>query len=150
VQAALRGQPRTDFADILTNQEGPLWYRGLALNADETERANVDAVLAQHGVAHVVLGHTKRASTVFPRFGGRVVLTDIAVPTGYADPRAFLIQENGVFITVHRGHHVTMNAETPAQTCAYLAQVAAIDPPGGPVATLAGDCTSLSAAAQAQ
>lgn len=147
VRAALRGRPRAAYADILTNEEGPLWYRGLALSPEQSERAQVDALLARHGVAHIVLGHTKRAPTVFPRFGGRVILTDIAVPSGYADPHAYLIQENGAFTTVHRGQRIPLSATTTTETCAYLEQVAAIDPPGGPVSTLAANCNAPSAAA---
>jgi hypothetical protein len=147
VRAALRGQPAPAYADILENQEGPLWYRGLALNAEDTERANVEAVLARNGVARIVLGHTKAAPTVLPRFGGRVVLTDIAVPSGYADPHAFLIIENGTLTAVHRGQRVALDASSPAATCAYLGRVAAIDGGAGPVAALAATQCGTPAAA---
>lgn len=146
VTSALRGRPQRGYADILTNEQGPLWYRGLALNAEDAERANVEALLANHGVARIVLGHTKRASTVFPRFGGRVILTDIAVPSGYADPHAYLVIENSGLTTVHRGQRVPLRGSTQAETCAYLAQVAALDPAGGPVATLATRCATPDAA----
>jgi hypothetical protein len=142
VRAALRGRPLPAYGDILTNEEGPLWYRGLALNPEPSERALVEALLARHGVNHVVVGHTKRASTIFPRFGGSVILTDIAVPSGYADPRAYLIQDNGEFIAVHRGHRIPLTATTPAEICAYLTQVAAFDHPGGPVAALVANCSA--------
>lgn len=147
VRGALRGRPIAAYADILDNQEGPLWYRGLASNAEESERANVEAILAQNRVQRIVLGHTKVASTVLPRFGGRVLLADIAVPSGHNDPHAFVIIENGAVSTIHRGQRVPLDASTPAATCAYLTRVAEIDGGTGPVATLA---TRQCAAATAQ
>jgi hypothetical protein len=142
VRAALHGNPVAEYQDILTNQNGPLWYRGLALNPDSGEQANLDSLLGAQGVSRVIVGHTKRASTVLPRFNGHVVLTDIAVPSGFADPHAFLIIENGAMTTVYRGQRVPLQADTPAQTCAYLAQIAAIDNGAGPNATLASRCAT--------
>lgn len=137
VRGALRGRPVTAYADILTNQEGPLWYRGLSLNAEVTERANLSAVLTRHGVSRVVVGHTKRATTVFPRFGGQVLIADIARADGYADPHAFVIIEGGAVTTVHRGRRIALDASTPAATCNYLRAIAAADGNTGPNATLA-------------
>ncbi len=140
VRAALTGAPNPAFADILTNEQGPLWYRGLALNEEAAEAAHVEALLARHGVARVVVGHTKRAPLVLPRFGGRVILTDIAVPAGHPDPHAFLIEENGVLAAVYRGQHVALGAASQPELCAYLAAIAALDPPGSPTANLSASC----------
>ncbi|MGD9815226.1 MAG: metallophosphoesterase [Hyphomonadaceae bacterium] len=142
VRAALRGRPVAEYADILENQEGPLWYRGLAQRDEATELAHVMALLQRHGVSRIVIGHTKLASTVLPRFGGRVIVADIAVPRGHSDPHAFLIIENGALTTVHRGQRVPLTASTPEETCAYLARIAALDSGAGPVADLhAAQCT---------
>jgi hypothetical protein len=85
----------------------------------------------------VVVGHTKVTSTVLPRFNGRVLIADIAVPSGHSDPHAFLIFENGAWTTVHRGQRVPVTASTPQATCAYLGRIAALDNGSGPVADLA-------------
>ena len=130
--------------DVLWSAQGPLWYRGMAQNEDAAEAANVAAVLARYGVHHVVLGHTKRYSTVTPRFGGGVILTDIAVPAGYNDPHAFLIEEGDAFTTIHRGHRVALRL-SGAGLCAYLAEIAALDQPGSPVAAAATQCTAAAA-----
>lgn len=140
VRVELRGQPDAMFPGILTNQEGPLWYRGLSLNAEDAERANVDALLAHHRVSRIVLGHTKRASTVWPRFDGHVLIADIAVPDGFADPHAFLIIEGGQTTTIYRGTAVPLRASTLEQRCAYLSAIAALDAAGGPNATEAARC----------
>jgi hypothetical protein len=150
VRSALRGQPVTAFADILDNEQGPLWYRGLALNDEASEQANVDALLARYSVAHIIVGHTKRTPTIAPRFGGRVILTDVAVPDGATDPHAFLEILDGQMTTIHRGQHIPLNGATDDARCAYLHQVAAADGPGGAVADLASHCATLSQAATAR
>ncbi len=137
VRDALSGHAQAAFPDILTNQEGPLWYRGLAQNDESAEYANLQALLAHHRVERIVVGHTKIAATVLPRFSGRVLLTDIAVPAGHSDPHAFLILDNGAAITVHRGQQVPLVADRPQAVCAYLQRIAAIDSGQGPVATMA-------------
>ena len=149
IRRALRGDPAPAYPDIVTNQEGPLWYRGLSVNAEDAERPNLENVLRFHGASRVILGHTKRASTVIPRFDGRVIIADIAVPAGYTDPHAFLVIENGQYFTVHRGQRVPLIAGNPAEACAYITAIAAIDGNAGPNATLAQRCaTPVDAAAQ--
>ena len=150
VRAALRSQPQTNFADILDNEQGPLWYRGFALNDEASEQANVQATLTRFGVARIVVGHTKRAPTIVSRFGGRVILADVAVPSGATDPHAYLDINNGVMTVVHRDQRIALNGLTDAARCAYLTQVAAADGAGGAVATLAAHCDTLTAAATAQ
>ncbi|HRP09588.1 MAG TPA: metallophosphoesterase [Terricaulis sp.] len=140
VQGALRLRPVAGMEDIVTNQEGPLWYRGLARNDEATETANLEAVLARHGVARIVVGHTKLAPLVIPRFGGRVLVADIAVPRNHSDPHAFVVIENGAASTIHRGQRVPINAATPEERCAYFGAVAALEPAGSPVAELAAAC----------
>lgn len=147
VRAALRGRPTAPFADILENQEGPLWYRGLSQNAEATEVGNLESVLRGQGVARVIVGHTKVTGTVLPRFNGRVLVADILVPRGHSDPHAFLIMENGAWTTIHRGQRVPVNASTPEATCAYLRQITALDNGTGPVAELtATQCAAPAAA----
>jgi hypothetical protein len=126
----------------VTNQEGPLWYRGLAMHDEATETANLEAVLARHGVRRVVIGHTKLAPLVVPRFGGRVLVADIALPRGNPDPHAFVIIEGDQAIAVHRGTRVPIDASTPQARCAYFDRIAALDPAESPVRTLASQCAS--------
>ena len=128
VIAALRHQPEVAGGphDILWNDQGPLWYRGMAQNDEAAESANVAAVLARYGVKRLILGHTKRYSMVKARFDGAVILTDIAVRGGCVDPHAFLIKEGDVLTTVYRGHRVAVGVSGAAQT-AYLAAIAALD-----------------------
>ncbi|MDX2233404.1 MAG: metallophosphoesterase [Hyphomonadaceae bacterium] len=140
VRAALQSRPVPAFADILDHPEGPLWYRGFAINAETVESAHLASLLARHGVSRVVVGHTKRAAMVLPRFGGRVILTDIAVPAGYSDPHAFLVQENGALHAVHRGRRVPLDFSPTADPCGYFSAVAALDPPNAPTKRIVANC----------
>ena len=139
--ALLQRAPTADAPPDPLGEQGPLWYRGLAMNDEAAEGAHVQAILARYNVRHIVLGHTKRYSTVTPRFGGAVILTDINVPSTYADPHAFLIQESGALFTMHRGHRVAMGTSGP-ELCTYLSEVAALDPAGSPVAQQATTCAT--------
>ena len=135
---ALRHQPEVAGGphDILWNEQGPLWYRGMAQNDEAAESANVAAVLSRYQVRHIVIGHTKQYPMVNSRFGGAVILTDIAAPNRCADPHAFLIKEGDVLTTVYRGHRLALGATGDAHA-AYLAEIAALDRAG---ATAAAPC----------
>jgi hypothetical protein len=137
VRLNVRGLESPAFPDIQHNQEGPLWYRGLSQNPEASEMANLENVLRSQGVTRVVVGHTKVTSTVLPRFNGRVLIADIGVPSGHSDPHAFLIFENGAWMTIHRGQQVPVTASTPQATCDYLGRIATLDSGSGPVADLA-------------
>jgi hypothetical protein len=132
VIAALRHQPETVGGphDILWNEQGPLWYRGMAQNDEAAESANVAAALSRHGVRRIVLGHTKRYSMVNSRFDGAVIFTDIAVKGGCADPHAFLIKEGDALTAVYRGHRLALRTAGEAHA-AYLTEIAALDRAAG-------------------
>ena len=137
VRGALRGRPSPTYPSILTDEEGPLWYRGLAVNPEDSERANVAALLARHHVARIVIGHSKVAPTIFPRFEARVIATDVAVRRDQNDPHAFLVIERGGLTTVHRGQPVPLRGSNAAERCAYLTQIASIDATDTPTASFA-------------
>ncbi|HWA62749.1 MAG TPA: metallophosphoesterase [Caulobacteraceae bacterium] len=128
VAAALRHEPEKAGGphDILWNEQGPLWYRGLAQNDEAAEAPAVAAALQRYGVRHIVIGHTKQYRMVNERFDGGVILTDIAVPRGCADPHGFLVKEGDKLTAVHRGHRLPLGLSAEAHA-AYLAQIAAID-----------------------
>lgn len=132
ILAALRHQPAVADGplDILWNEQGPLWYRGMAMNDEAAEAAQVAATLKRYGVSRIVLGHTKRYSMVNSRFDGAVVLTDIAVKGGCADPHAFLIKEGDKLTAVYRGRRVPLAVSGDAHQ-AYLVSIVALDKAAG-------------------
>jgi hypothetical protein len=115
-----------DTEPLLTDEEGPLWYRGLALSPEDALTAHVDALLAHHGVSRIVLGHTVTPGVVLPRFGGKVILNDVGLSAVYGGPPSAL-EIQGAKVTVHhRGKPIAVPA-TP-DLSAYLAQALSVEP----------------------
>ena len=64
-------------AEILFDEDGPLWYRGLALEEPGAIEPVLGRILEAQGVERLVVGHTPpRSLTVESRFGGRVIFID--------------------------------------------------------------------------
>jgi hypothetical protein len=128
VIAALNHQPEAKDGphDILWNEQGPLWYRGLAQHEEAAETANVAAILARYHVSHIVIGHTKQYTAVNARFGGQVILTDVFAVNRCVDPRAFLIKQGDKLTTVYRGRTLPLGV-SGAEQQAYWNQLAALD-----------------------
>ena len=62
---------------LIISPDGPLWYRGLALEPEEKLKSPVEAMLARLKVRYLVAGHTVRPKfDVFPRFDNHVFLID--------------------------------------------------------------------------
>ena len=71
-------------ADLITigqwwivHPEGPMWYRGYALDDDETLAATLDVVLPRFGATRMAVGHTVTADgRIRARAGARLFLID--------------------------------------------------------------------------
>ncbi len=111
---------------LLVAEDGPLWYRGLALAPEVELAAHVDALLARHGVARIVVGHTVTPGVVLPRFGGKVILNDVGLAAAYGGMRSALEIEGGRVSVRHRGHVIPL--PTSSDLSAYLAAAAAHEP----------------------
>jgi len=62
---------------LSVSPDGPLWYRGLALEPEETLRGPVEAMLARLGVRYMVAAHTVRPKfDIASRFDNHVFLID--------------------------------------------------------------------------
>ena len=108
--------------DIVTGEDGPLWYRGLAQGDEAALAGDVEKVLQAFGVKRIVIGHTPTAGTVIPRFDGRVVMIDVGLSAYYGSRRACLVLEP---------------AAGPSAYLSYLKQAAALDPAPSPLAEFA-------------
>ena len=120
--------------DILWNDQGPLWYRGLAQHDEAAEAANVAALLTRYHVRHIVIGHTKQYPMINSRFDGAVILTDVAAASRCSDPHAFLIKEGDTLTTMYRGQRLSLGVTGDAHT-AYLEAIAAADKAAPPTPT---------------
>ena len=54
----LLGTGATEAETELYESNGPLWYRGWALESEEKVCADVDDVLARTGTRRMIMGHT--------------------------------------------------------------------------------------------
>ncbi|AMY12523.1 diadenosine tetraphosphatase [Luteitalea pratensis] len=113
---------------MLTDEEGPLWYRGLALGPETDLAAHVDALLARHGVSRIVIGHTVAPGVVLPRFGGKVILNDVGLSAVYGGPRSSLEIKGDVVSVRHRG--TLLQVPTKPDLTNYLRAARALEPAG--------------------
>ncbi len=122
---------------MLMDDEGPLWYRGLANNQEAAEEGHLETVLKNFDARHIVIGHTPTAGTVIPRFGGRVILIDVGLSAAYGSRLACLLIENGQFFTLHRGERLPLPMDSgPAALVDYLQKAAKLDPQPSPLLPL--------------
>lgn len=87
----------TNFAPTLANDEnGPLWYRGLASNDPEIELEPVRAMLDHYGADRIVIAHTPTGGEIVPRLDGMVIMADTGISAHYGGHLANLvIEESG-------------------------------------------------------
>ncbi|HEY4363997.1 MAG TPA: metallophosphoesterase [Bryobacteraceae bacterium] len=114
---------------VTTDDQGPLWYRGLA-EAPENDHAigqALDEFLKNQQARHIVVGHTPQVA-ILPRFQGRVILIDVGLSAFYGGPPAFLLMENSKFYAVHRGRQLELPVDG-GSVLQYLNAAAATDPP---------------------
>jgi hypothetical protein len=118
---------------LVMDEEGPLWYRGLALDEENLLETHVPALLAHYRAARIVVGHTVTDGTVIPRFGGRVLLIDAGMTQFYGARQACLVIEEGKPYVLHRGHRLELPSNEGPDLLRYLKQAAALDPPPSPL-----------------
>ena len=100
------GAAPADPTQVLTTREdGPLWYRGLALEPVDTFAPQVDAILTAQQARGFIIGHTVSATgSIVSRFDGKVIMIDTAMLPGYAPkgrPSALEIR-GGVFTAIYK------------------------------------------------
>lgn len=124
--AALR-QPDQIEGTIIEDEQGPLWYRGLAGVRPVTSPATVAAILEHHQARHIVIGHTPTSGTILPRYDGRVIQIDTGIGRFYGGHIAYLeVTANGLFAGYLEGK-VALPADD-AGLVGYLAAVAELHP----------------------
>ncbi len=113
---------------MVTDAEGPLWYRGLAqLPEDDAGMAALlPRVLAAQQAKHIVIGHTPQIA-VLPRFEGKVIAIDVGLSKPFDGPPAFLLIEDGKYFAVHRGRRIDLPLDG-GSVLNYLRTAAALEP----------------------
>lgn len=108
VRAALKGEGP---AAILTDEAGPLWYRGNAVETPEGAAA-VEAALAANGADRLVIGHTPSLSGIRTLYGGKVIVIDTGISAAVGGVRSFVEIEDGRMIA-HNAGVASVIGETP-------------------------------------
>lgn len=84
---------------ILSDPDGPLWYRGYFLRDEGGEVAlipprdaepEVEAVLAAYGARRIVVGHTPSLGGIRILLGGRLIGIDTGISAHYGGVRSYL------------------------------------------------------------
>ena len=90
---------------LAPREDGPLWYRGLALEKESAVASELDAILLDLKASAIVVGHTVTADgRLTSRFGGRVVQLDTGMLGGafYPAGRASALEIlNGQFTAIY-------------------------------------------------
>jgi hypothetical protein len=112
---------------VVMDEEGPLWYRGLAQDDEQQLAPHVNAVLEHLGAKYIVIAHTPtKGGMILPRFEGKVLMIDVGLSQVYGSHNACLIVENGKPQALHQGAKVALPT-MPADLTRYLNQIRNID-----------------------
>jgi len=68
---------------VLTDQNGPIWYRGLAGVEPVAAPETVKAILEHQGARHIVIAHTPTRGAIWPRYSGQVIQVDTGMSAFY-------------------------------------------------------------------
>ncbi|TFK49965.1 Metallo-dependent phosphatase [Heliocybe sulcata] len=67
----------------LYGTDGPLWYRGWALDPEESVCRQVDDVLNRTGTRRMVMGHTPDFDKIVSRCNGKILIIDTGISHAY-------------------------------------------------------------------
>jgi hypothetical protein len=123
VRAELNSEP-FEGKPLGSADYGPLWYRGLAVGDEATERPSLEAVLTHYGAQMIVLGHTPKLNVITPRFAGQVVIIDTGMSAYYGGHRASL-KIDGDGVTGLHGQQAVLLPTKPEEMIPYFAALAA-------------------------
>ncbi|KAF9506446.1 hypothetical protein BS47DRAFT_1367355 [Hydnum rufescens UP504] len=73
----------TDAEHDLYGTNGPLWYRGWALDDEHVVCREVDAVLEKTGTRRLIMGHTPTFDRMVSRCDGKIILIDTGISSAY-------------------------------------------------------------------
>lgn len=93
--------PEAFTKNYANSEDGPLWYRGLAMHDAEVELEPLMDMLAWYDADRIVVAHTATKGDIVFRFDGRVIMIDVGISAHYGGHLANLV------IDVNGPHGVT-------------------------------------------
>ena len=112
---------------ILTDQNGPLWYRGLAGVEPVAAPATVQAILDFQGARHIVIGHTPTQGAIWPRYSGQVIQVDTGMSAYYGGHVAWLEENKDGLFAGYPSGRIRLPPDDAGRVD-YLKQVIALQP----------------------
>ena len=112
---------------VITDENGPLWYRGLAGVEPVAAAETVQATLEHLGAHHIVIGHTPTQGAVWPRYSGRVIQVDTGMSAVYGGHIAWLEATKDGLYAGYASGKVRLPSDD-AGRIDYLKQVIALQP----------------------
>lgn len=113
---------------LIEDEDGPLWYRGLAMGAQTPEIAeHLTALQERFAVDRIVVGHTPGYGTVVPRYDARVLAADSGIAKEYGGHLAAVLIEAGKAYTVQRGKRVPLPS-SDKDLLAYFKAINELEP----------------------
>ena len=94
---------RNDASQILGG-DGPLWYRGWAIDPSSAVERALEEFLAGADADFAVIGHTVTGDGIETRFGGRVVMIDTGLSEYYGGPGEYLVLDSRVYKAIAPGN----------------------------------------------
>jgi len=121
---------------IVLDEDGPLWYRGLAKADEDLLIPLVEQILENHGVRRIVVGHTITEGAVMPRVHGKILLIDVGLSDFFGARQACLILEGDATYALHRGRKLPIPMDSGSGLLEYLKHAADLDPAPSPLQSL--------------
>ncbi|QRV75188.1 hypothetical protein RhiJN_03203 [Ceratobasidium sp. AG-Ba] len=76
-------QSATAAEHELYGADGPVWYRGWAMEPDSFVCNAIEGVLAKTGVRRMIMGHTPNFEHMVSRCGGKIIIIDTGISKAY-------------------------------------------------------------------
>ncbi len=112
---------------MLTDENGPLWYRGLAGVEPVAAAETVQAFLERNGARHLVIAHTPTHGAIWPRYSGKVIQVDTGMSAFYGGHLAWLEETKDGLYAGYVSGKIRLPADDEGRVD-YLKQVVALQP----------------------
>jgi len=112
---------------VITDDNGPLWYRGLAGVEPVAAPETVQAILEHLGARHIVIAHTPTHGAIWPRYSGQVIQVDTGMSAVYGGHVAWLEETKDGLYAGYPSGRIRLPSDDAGRVD-YLKQVIALQP----------------------